>query len=178
MACPQLLLISLCSRGLYDLRRTIVEQRQYLSAWRRTKLKAVRCAIGYIEPQLSRDHKRWTPHAHLIVDVDALPCSELSAEWHTLTKGRGTFSHDFSVFLRNVDPLNPYALARYISKGTDACPAPGTMAPDLLRLLWSPSGIHGAQLPIEWGGGRGGRAAAERARTGGAQSLALPGEAL
>lgn len=152
---PKLLLVTLCSLGLDDLRGTIAELRRLLTLLRRKRLRSVRVAIGCIEPQLSRKGARWTPHLHVVVDVDALPFAVLRDEWRALTNGRGTFDADSRIHLRGVDPRNPYALARYLFKSTDACPPPGTVAPEVLSVLWGRQGIHGAQLPVWWGGQRG-----------------------
>lgn len=149
---PVLVLVSLASRGLHDLRATMRELRALLQKLRRARLRSARAATGLLEPKLARRANRWIPHAHLVLDLPTeLSWAHEAREWRRLTVGRGSFKPDPAVDVRS-----PEALALYITKGSDACPPPGTLAPVLLNLLWA--GIHGLQLPINWGShGRRGR---------------------
>ncbi len=129
---PVLVLATLRSRSLDDLQETIRALRRLLGVFLRKRVRGVRGALGMIEPKLSDDARFWAVHAHLVLDVDAVRWSDAAAGWHALSRGRGRFRED----MRPVSSRSPHGLAKYIVKGSDACPRPGALPPSLLARLW------------------------------------------
>lgn len=148
MSNPLLVLLSLRSRGLWDLAPTITRYRQCLARLRRRKcFRLVRAGIGAIETKLTEDADAWNVHAHLVLDVDDLDVEEVKRVWHELTDGLGTFSPD------QTDPClhrtHVRRLATYATKADTWSPVPGDL--DLKRLELLRSAIKGRRLLIEWG---------------------------
>ncbi len=141
---PVLVLVTLLSHSLDDLRETIRSFRRLFGRFRRASLRSVTNAVGMIEPKLGENGQFWAVHAHVVLDVGGLRWGELREEWRKLTGGRGRFLED----PRLVD-RRPVSLAAYIVSGKDACPAPGTVAPANLDRLWR--ALYRVQLPINWG---------------------------
>lgn len=129
---PVLILVTYRSRSLDDLADTLADFRLMVTTLLRKRVRGLRGALGVIEPKLSADRHFWAVHGHVVLDVDAVRWMQARADWHHLTDGRGRLSED----ARPVHRRSPFALARYLAKGTDACPPPGTMRLSLLARLW------------------------------------------
>lgn len=153
MSARTLCLVTVVSTDLLDLRETIDVFRSSFTALRRRRcFRTVRGAVGMIEPKLSADRRRWSVHAHPVLDV-AIPDLDVALNdttWQALVerKGRaGSFSLNDD--RPNVDDGSIHAVARYVTKSTDVAPSPGTMSLRHLDILRS--NLRGVRLPILWG---------------------------
>jgi hypothetical protein len=132
---PVLILATMRSRALHDLRPTIGEIRRALTRLLQRKMfgSNVRAVLGVVEPKLAEGGHYWTVHTHLVLDIDAVPWGQADAAWYRLSHARGRFLED----LRPLPRRSGHGLATYLAKGTDACPAPGTFSPRVLAVLWT-----------------------------------------
>lgn len=145
-------LFTVCSVGSSDLHATIGVFRRALATVRRRRcLKAVKLAVACIEPKLSEDGRRWSVHAHLVVDVaeNSLDVPALDRGWRALVRVSGR-SGSFSLH-----PTRPavadgeiFRVGRYITKARDVAPRPGTMALERLEVLRGQ--LRCVRLPIVW----------------------------
>lgn len=68
----------------------------------------VRGGAAFLEVTWGQESERWHPHLHLVIDSDYLPQSELSAEWHHVTRD----SHVVDIRIVR----DPGAVANYVTK--------------------------------------------------------------
>jgi len=168
MGHPLLILATLRSRTLDDLRSTVHELRSTFGKLLQRKVLRgrVRALVGVVHPKLDGDGHYWTVHAHVVLDVDAVPWGAARAAWSCLSGGRGRFDED----RRPLPRRSSYALASYLAKGTDACPAPGTLPLPVLAVLWR--SLYRVQLvmrrgpDVHRGRSRRGGSSGERAKEG------------
>jgi hypothetical protein len=144
---PVLVMITLRSSGITDLRSTITEFRGGLAALkRRTCFANVRAGVGAIETKLLRDRKGWLVHAHPVLDADAIDVAAVTTAWGDLIGHRGTFRLHKKP---RIHASRAMRVASYITKSSTWCPEPGEMEPQYLAVLIP--AIRGKRLWIEWG---------------------------
>jgi len=149
MKSPILVLATLPTRGLWDLRNAFADWKACLQRLRRRKVfKDVKSGCGALEAKLAEDGERWSLHAHLVLDIpwERFDLHALQRAWNKLTRGRGTFSIDHKPIVNREWTVG---LARYITKADWISPEPGAVNPHLLELLWD--GIRYQRLLVTWG---------------------------
>lgn len=172
MGRPRLYLMTLCTKGMFDLPETVASFRRLLVRLRRQRcFRGVMAGVGAMEFAITGDGTRWLVHAHLVLDVAACDDPVVDRAWRKLTNGRGTFS---------IHPERPDVRAdhdgldHYITKPDTWCPPPGSMHPKRLEILRA--AIHGRRIPVEWGFRRKSRAQARRDQLAVSGDRAVPAQ--
>jgi len=146
---PIVVLITLPSRGLDDLRKTIKELRPALRKLRNRRCfrGKVMAGAGMLEPQLAESGKRWALHAHLTLGLEANASfneKAAAAAWKRLTGGRGKLLLD-----PHVDIISEGGFSAYIAKTETWCPETDRLPLPAFGQLRK--GLKGRQLLVKWG---------------------------